>query len=144
MLGTDLARGEAGLEHALAVAQRLRLLEDCRRSREECARAERLNNVVFDPASRLFAPFESGEADVRIDRQRAHSLFSTYLGYLRWQDDDVLDDEQQRLGEEFEQFMDQYQPRAPDVVAWTQVRPAPIDLKALWLPDQREASRQPG
>src|SRR3546814_8190540 len=84
MLGTDLARGEAGLEHALAVAQRLRLLEDCRRSREECARAERLNNVVFDPASRLFAPFESGEADVRIDRQRANALFSTYLGYLRW------------------------------------------------------------
>src|SRR3546814_2427672 len=83
MLGTDLARGEAGLEHALAVAQRLRLLEDCRRSREECARAERLNNVVFDPASRLFAPFQSGEADVRIDRQRANALFSTYLGYLQ-------------------------------------------------------------
>src|SRR3546814_4985874 len=71
-------------------------------------------NVVFDPASRLFAPFQSGEADVRIDRQRANALFSTYLGYLRWQDDDVLDDEQQRLGEEFEQVMDQYRPRAPD------------------------------
>src|SRR3546814_18324231 len=122
MLGTDLARGEAGLEHALAVAQRLRLLEDCRRSREECARAERLNNVVFDPASRLFAPFQSGEADVRIDRQRANALFSTSLGYLRWPDDDVLDDEQQRLGEEFDQVLAPTPPPAPTAVPWTPVR----------------------
>src|SRR3546814_2001407 len=101
-------------------------------------------NVVFDPASRLFAPFQSGEADVRIDRQRANALFSTYLGYLRWQDDDVLDDVQQRLGEEFEQVMDQYRPRAPDVVAWAQVRHAPIDLKRFWLPDDRVVAVEPG
>src|SRR3546814_9621601 len=67
-----------------------------------------------------------------------------YLGYLRWQDDDVLDDEQQRLGEEFEQVMDQYRPRAPDVVAWAQVRHAPIDLKRFWLPDDRVVAVEPG
>src|SRR3546814_9295297 len=62
----------------------------------------------------------------------------------RWQDDDVLDDEQQRLGEEFEQVMDQYRPRAPDVVAWAQVRHAPIDLKRFWLPDDRVVAVEPG
>src|SRR3546814_20763668 len=94
-------------------------------------------NVVFDPASRLFAPFQSGEADVRIDRQRANALFSTYLGYLRWQDDDVLDAEQQRLGEEFEQVMDQYRPPAPAVVACAHVRHPPTPPHRFWRPDAR-------
>src|SRR3546814_16110765 len=58
MLGTDLARGEAGLEHALAVAQRLRLLEDCRRLRQECARAAGLHTLVFDPTSRTSPHFQ--------------------------------------------------------------------------------------
>ena len=35
MLATDINQGRAGIEHVLAITQRLRLLED--RSREECA-----------------------------------------------------------------------------------------------------------
>src|SRR3546814_9765137 len=117
----------------------------CRRRHTRCALVTGVQSCAPPiSASRLFAPFQSGEADVRIDRQRANALFSTYLGYLRWQDDDVLDDEQQRLGEEFEQVMDQYRPRAPDVVAWAQVRHAPIDLKRFWLPDDRVVAVEPG
>lgn len=143
MLSTDLARGQAGLEHALAVAQRLRLLADCRRRREDCSQRERVHNVVFDPASRLFAPFQSGDADVRIDRDRASALFSTYLGYLRWQDDDVLDDEQQRLRGEFEQLMTRYRPRPADVETWARRRPA-VGLKQFWLPADRVVAVDPG
>src|SRR3546814_1196566 len=40
--------------------------------------------------------------------------------------------------------MDQYRPRAPDVVAWAQVRHAPIDLKRFWLPDDRVVAVEPG
>src|SRR3546814_9048442 len=38
----------------------------------------------------------------------------------------------------------QYRPRAPDVVAWAQVRHAPIDLKRFWLPDDRVVAVEPG
>lgn len=136
MLDTDLARGDAGIEHALAVAQRLRLLDACRRQREACER-EAGHNVVFDQASRLFAPFQSGESDVRIDRERAEALFETYLGYLRWQRRGVLDDEQRRLQGEFGRIMARW-PGSEDLEAWAQARRhPPLRLQDFWLPDDR-------
>lgn len=136
MLGTDLARGEVGIDHALAVAQRLRLLDNCRRQREACER-EADHNVAFDQASRLFAPFQSGDADLRVDRQRAGDLFATYLGYLRWQRRSVLNDERNRLETEFARIMARYQPRAEDLEAWAEPRREPVRLQQFWLPADR-------
>ena len=142
MISADLARGEVGFEHSLAVAQRLRLLEDCRGRREQCRERELRNNVVFDPQSRLFAPFRSGDADARVDRERGSALFATYLGYLRWQDGDVLDDEQQRLHSEFEQVLARYRPRAADVESWARTRREPLGLD-LVLVAGRSRGRRP-
>lgn len=143
MLGTDLARGEVGIDHTLAVAQRLRLLDGCRRQREQCER-EADYNMVFDPASRLFAPFQSGEADVRVDQERATALFATYLGYLRWQRRGVLNDEQRRLRGEFERIMARYRPRVEDFEAWAQARREPLRLQRFWLPADRVVGVEAG
>ena len=85
MLATDIEQRRAGIEHALAITQRLRLLEDCRDGNDECRQRELPNNVSFDARSRLFAPFVSPDHDTRRDRDNADALFATYLGYLRWQ-----------------------------------------------------------
>lgn len=140
MISADLARGEVGLEHSLALAQRSRLLDDCRGRGKHCRERELRNNVVFDPQSRLFAPFKSGVADAKVDRARGSDLFATYLGYLRWQDGDVLDQEQQRLRDEFGQVMTRYQPRAKDVQAWAASRREPLTLATFWLPSGQPAA----
>ena len=85
MLATDIDRNRAGIEHVLAITQRLRLLQDCRGGEEGCRSRELPNNVSFDARSRLFAPFVSADRDTRRDRDNADALFATYLGYLRWQ-----------------------------------------------------------
>ena len=144
MLEADLARsGGVGIGHALAVAQRLRLLDGCRRQRAACA-DEAKHNVVFDPDSRLFAPFQSGESDVRVDRERAAALFDTYLGYLRWQRRGALDDEQRRLEQEFGQVLARYRPRAEDFEAWAARRRPALTLQAFWLPRGRVVGAEPG
>lgn len=143
MLGADLARGDAGLEHALSVAQRLRLLERCRRQREECE-AEADHNVVFDHRSRLFAPFQTGDADMTVDAERASALFDTYLGYLRWQERGVLDDESRRLAGEFERIMVRYRPATSDFEQWGSLRRDPLQLQDFWLPEDRVVGVEAG
>jgi len=84
MLATDIDQRRAGIEHVLAITQRLRLLEQCTSGNEACRERELPNNVSFDARSRLFAPFVSADNDTRRDRANADALFATYLGYLRW------------------------------------------------------------
>ncbi|MCD9029082.1 type VI secretion system protein [Luteimonas sp. BDR2-5] len=143
MLGADLARGEVGLDHALAVAQRLRLLDRCRRQRAECEQ-EAAGNVVFDAQSRLFAPFQSGDGDIAVNRERAAALFDTYLGYLRWQHRGMLNDEQQRLLGEFEKIAARYQPRPADLEQWAAARRDPVRLADYWLPADRVVGVEAG
>ncbi|RZA14173.1 MAG: hypothetical protein EOP93_19045, partial [Lysobacteraceae bacterium] len=85
MLATDIDQRRAGIEHVLAITQRIRLLDACRDGNDECRKRELPNNVSFDARSRLFAPFVSADHDATRDRNNAASLFATYLGYLRWQ-----------------------------------------------------------
>ncbi|MDQ3040016.1 MAG: hypothetical protein M3Q51_04585, partial [Pseudomonadota bacterium] len=59
MLATDIDQRRAGIEHVLAITQRMRLLEECRSSNDACRKREMPNNVSFDARSRLFAPFVS-------------------------------------------------------------------------------------
>ncbi len=143
MLDTDLVRGDTGIDHTLAVAQRLRLLEDCRKQREECQEMGKFN-VVFDERSRLFAPFRSGEMDARVDAERADALFETYLGYLRWQKRKTLNDEQQRLEREFSRISGRYRPSAADFEAWSQQRSPGVTLQEFWLPEDRVVGVEAG
>ncbi|MGO4778409.1 hypothetical protein AB4084_23370, partial [Lysobacter sp. 2RAB21] len=120
MLSEDIDRGRAGFEHALAIAQRLRLLDACRSASEECLARELPNNVVFDARSRLFAPFVTPNNDTRRDRANATALFGTYLGYLRWQKKKSLDDERDRLKAQLQRIMQSRSLEVGQARAWAE------------------------
>lgn len=137
MLDADMARGDVGIGHVLAVAQRLRILTDCRGRSSACSEREVPHNVVFDPRSRLFAPFASSSRDTRADRENADALMATYLGYLRWQKRAVLDREQRRLQGLLERLVEQRPPRAQDLQQWADARIDGIRLDRFWVPADR-------
>lgn len=137
MIDADLSSGRIGIEHVLAVTQRLRMLKHCRGQGEMCNEREAAYNVVFDPRSRLFAPFFTADADTRRDRDNADALLVTYLGYLRWQKSAVLDDEQHRLEAELRRLLAVYTPRPQDIEAWADKRMSGPRLQDFWLPSDR-------
>ena len=135
MLATDINQGRAGIEHVLAITQRLRLLEECRGKDDTCRTRELPNNVSFDARSRLFAPFRSPDNNTRRDSDNASALFATYLGYLRWQKKNVLDAEHARLEGLLGKLLAGYTPRASDLQKWADGRGTAIDLAHFWLPE---------
>lgn len=135
MLATDIDRNRAGIEHVLAITQRLRLLDECRGSKDQCRTREMPNNVSFDARSRLFAPFVSPDHDTTRDRDNAEALFATYLGYIRWQKKNVLDAEHSRLETQLKKLLAGYTPRATDLQKWADARGAGMDLGTFWLPE---------
>lgn len=134
MLATDIDQRRAGIEHVLAITQRLRLLEECGSSNDTCRNRELKNNVSFDAKSRLFAPFVSADNDTRRDRNNADALFSTYLGYLRWQKKNVREAEHARLQGLLTRLLANYTPRAADLRKWADARGVGLDLRSFWLP----------
>lgn len=134
MLATDIDQHRAGIEHVLAITQRLRLLDECTGSRDSCRERELPNNVSFDARSRLFAPFVSADNDTRRDRTNADALFATYLGYLRWQKKNVRDAERARLEGLLSKLLASYTPRAADLRQWADARGTGIDVGSFWLP----------
>lgn len=135
MLGQDIRDGHAGLEHALAIAQRLRMLEHCRSSSRWCLQHEAAQNLAFDPRARLFAPFVTPDRNTARDRDNGQALFGAYLGYLRWQKKKTLDDEQDRLRGQLAQLMQSAQ--ASDLGqlrAWSEARGGGLSLADWWLP----------
>jgi type VI secretion system protein ImpL len=137
MLDDDISRGRAGVEHVLAVTQRLRILQHCRSRGSDCLDRELPHNVVFDPRSRLFAPFYTADADTRRDSDNAAALLTTYLGYLRWQKSDVLDNEQHRLENELQRLLAVYTPKPHDLEIWADARMTGPRLQDYWLPADR-------
>ena len=135
MLATDIEQRRAGIEHVLAITQRLRLLDECRGGGDECRERELPNNVSFDARSRLFAPFVSADHDTRRDRDNADALFATYLGYLRWQKKNVTDDERARLEGLLNKLLAGYTPRSADLKAWADARGQAMGLATYWLPE---------
>ena len=135
MLATDIDQRRAGIEHVLAITQRLRLLDECRNSSDACREREMPNNVSFDARSRLFAPFVSPDHDTRRDRDNADALFATYLGYLRWQKKNVLDAEHGRLENQLKKLLANYTPRSADLKQWADARGGGINLGTFWLPE---------
>lgn len=148
MLATDIEQHRAGIEHALAITQRLRLLDECRDGNDDCRKRELPNNVSFDARSRLFAPFVSPDHDTRRDRDNADALFATYLGYLRWQKKNVLDAERDRLEGLLTKLLASYTPRTADLQKWADARGQGIDLATFWLPQGAvvgtDAGQMPG
>ncbi|HOC10141.1 type VI secretion protein IcmF/TssM N-terminal domain-containing protein [Thermomonas sp.] len=134
MLATDIDQRRAGIEHVLAITQRLRLLEDCDSSNPVCRNRELKNNVSFDARSRLFAPFVSADNDTRRDRNNADALFATYLGYLRWQKKNIREAEHARLEGLLTRLLANYTPRAADLKQWADARGVGMDLGSFWLP----------
>jgi hypothetical protein len=137
MLDADISRGTVNIEHLLAVSQRLRILEHCRGGGPACIDSEVPHNVVFDPQSRLFAPFISPSGDSRVDRDNAQALMTTYLGYLRWQRSNLLDDEQHRLHAELQRLLTLYKPGPQDIAQWADARRDGVRLTDFWLPADR-------
>jgi len=135
MLAADIQQHRAGIEHVLAITQRLRLLDDCRSGNDTCRKRELPNNVSFDARARLFAPFRSPGNDTRRDRDNAADLFATYLGYLRWQKKNVLDDERARLEALLTKLLAGYTPNAADLKKWADARDKGVALETFWLPE---------
>ncbi|WP_449433501.1 type VI secretion protein IcmF/TssM N-terminal domain-containing protein [Pseudomonas putida] len=133
LLESDLKSGQIGLEHILALSQRLRLLDHCRRRNAACT-DELAGNVTFDAQGRLFGPFVAGEQDPQADRNHAADLLTTYLGYLRWQRSQVLDAEASRLKGWLAQGLALYRPTPDDVRQWASKRYDPLLLTDFWLP----------
>lgn len=134
MLATDIDQGRAGIEHVLAITQRLRLLRECDSRNDTCRTREQANNTSFDARSRLFAPFVSADNDTQRDRNNADALFATYLGYLRWQKKNVRDAERERLEGLLSKLLQHYMPRAADLKQWADARGIGIDPGSFWLP----------
>lgn len=134
MLSEDIARGRAGFEHALAIAQRLRLLDACRGASAACVEREMPHNVAFDARGRLFAPFVSPDDDRARDASNAQDLFAAYLGYLRWQKKKVLDDERDRLADQLRVLMDGRALDVAQVRDWAGARRRGLALRDFWLP----------
>ena len=133
MLAADIQQHRAGIEHVLAITQRLRLLEEgCD---DDCRERELPNNVSFDARARLFAPFRSPGNETQRDRENAADLFATYLGYLRWQKKNVLDDEQARLEVLLGKLLAGYTPNAADLKKWADARDRGVELGTYWLPE---------
>ena len=133
MLTADIQQHRAGIEHVLAITQRLRLLEEgCD---DDCRERELPNNVSFDARARLFAPFRSPGNETQRDRENAADLFATYLGYLRWQKKNVLDDEQARLEVLLGKLLAGYTPNAADLKKWADARDRGVELGTYWLPE---------
>ena len=133
MLAADIQQHRAGIEHVLAITQRLRLLEEgCD---DDCRERELPNNVSFDARARLFAPFRSPGNDTQRDRENAADLFATYLGYLRWQKKNVLDDEQARLEGLLTKLLSGYTPNAADLKKWADARDKGVESGTYWLPE---------
>lgn len=144
MLTQDIEHGRAGVEHALAIAQRLRLLEHCRRASDDCLSKELPHNVAFDARSRLFAPFVSAENDPRRDRDNANALFGAYLGYLRWQKKKPLNDERERLQAQLRELMQQQPLGVDGLRAWADAREPGLQLQDFWLSRERVVGVEPG
>lgn len=134
MLATDIDQRRAGIEHVLAITQRLRLLDECDSSNAVCRTRELKNNVSFDARSRLFAPFVSADNDTQRDRNNADALFATYLGYLRWQKKNIREAERTRLEGLLTRLLANYTPRAADLKKWADARGTGLDLGSFWLP----------
>ncbi len=133
MLATDIDQRRAGIEHVLAITQRLRLLRECTSDNATCRTRELKNNVSFDARSRLFAPFVSADNDTRRDRKNAEALFATYLGYLRWQKKNVREAERVRLENLLSKLLAGYTPRAADLRKWADTRGVGPELAGFWL-----------
>lgn len=137
MLSTDIDRGRAGFEHALAIAQRLRLHEACRDASADCVQRELPHNVAFDARARLFAPFVTADNDTRRDARNAGDLFGAYLGYLRWQKKKILDDERERLEGQLRRLMASRALSVAQVRTWADARGRGYALDDFWLPKGR-------
>lgn len=137
MLSEDIDHGRAGLEHALAIAQRLRMLDHCRSASRWCLEHEAADNVAFDARARLFAPFVTPDNDTVRDRDNAHALFGAYLGYLRWQKKKTLDDERDRLRGQLQRLMRSPAVDMAQLRGWSDARTPGIALTDFWLPKDR-------
>jgi hypothetical protein len=145
-LETDLAQGHVGFEHVLAVTQRLRMVGECRHHSRECEERELPHNAVFDPGSRLYAPFASALYDAstrqniaaavsaHADVENAAALMQTYLGYLRWQKSSVLDAEEERLRALLVRVLAAYSPTAQDIEQWARAHGDGVTLAQFWQP----------
>ena len=132
-LEQDIRNGRTGLEHYLAICQRLRLVRHCRSEPEPCRREALAANHVFDPYSRLFAPFHLAGAD-RDNRSQARDLMQTYVGYIRWQDAALLEEEEKRLHAQLATIVNAHRLEGGDISRWAASRPKKLDLAAVWLP----------
>ena len=83
----------------------------------------------------MFAPFRSPGNETQRDRENAADLFATYLGYLRWQKKNVLDDEQARLEVLLGKLLAGYTPNAADLKKWADARDRGVELGTYWLPE---------
>jgi hypothetical protein len=144
MLAEDIDHGRANIEHALAIAQRLRMLDHCRGASRWCLEHEADDNVAFDARARLFAPFVTPDNNTVRDRDNAHALFGAYLGYLRWQKKKTLDDEHDRLQAQLQRLMASPAVDMAQLRGWSQARTPGIALTDFWLPRDRQVGVEAG
>jgi hypothetical protein len=138
-LEQDIAGRRLAFDHFLAVAQRLRLIRQCRSDAEACRRDALGANYAFDPRSRLYAPFVAAAAG-RSKEEQSLELMQAYIGYVRWQDRDVLEQEEERLKGLLRTMLDAHELRPADVARWAQTRPSDVTLARFWRPGTSTAA----
>jgi type VI secretion system protein ImpL len=132
-LEQEVHAGRIGLEHYLAICQRLRLVADCRSDAKTCRRDALAANYVFDPYSGLFAPFRVAGTAQQAHAQ-AQDLLQAYIGYIRWQDPALLHEEENRLRTQLAAMVSSHRLEGADVTRWAAARPNQLALATLWLP----------
>ncbi len=138
-LEQDVAGRKLAFDHFLAVAQRLRLMRQCRSDAAACRRDALGANYVFDPRSRLYAPF-TAVATTQTKEAQSLDLLQAYIGYVRWQDGGALEQEEERLKGLLRTLLEAHQLQPADVARWAQARPTDLTLARFWRPGTSTAA----
>jgi hypothetical protein len=132
----DISSRFLSLDHIIATAQRLALIERCAKGPARCQRERDEPNLMFDPTSRLYfavEPFTSKDKDNR--QSDADGLLELYVAYLRWgsaADVYALTDESTRAGDYLRETVAIHPVTVEDIVAWSKTRYEPISAEGLW------------
>ncbi len=133
----DISSRDLGLDHIIATAQRLVLIDRCMSSPAHCQR-ERRDEPDLDVrpgfAGVLDRPaFTSKQKDSR--RLEAGGLLELYLAYLHWggaADAHALTDESARARDYMKEVVAARPVTVEDLVAWSKSRYEPVTAEAIW------------
>jgi hypothetical protein len=148
-----LLSGDAGLDdasrpgfgHCLAIAQSLRVLQDCRAAQASCPTEKEKHKFVFtEELLPWLARAEPAEIHPGESRPAlAEDLFVSLVAYARWIDDDVHEEERRRSAQRLARLLDRGAADPPEITAWADRHHAPVLASDFWRTEATQGRKLP-